>query len=335
MISSHPFGTTNKNISRIGLGTWGLGGVYYGEVPFDQGVATIHAYIEGGGRHIDTAYSYHQSEDIVGAAIKDYRREDLFITSKTYAGSFWPEREDLDRVEEECLISLRDTGAGYFDNYMIHGTPNRRDAFLKCCDAFDAIKAKGLIHSIGCSIRGPVVDQERLDTAIMAIESGRIDCIQFNYSIARQKLGEVFALARRHGVAVICRWVLESGMLAGKYPLGHDFVWPDTRNRYLPDQRDTILKIGHDIKADLPEGFTSPVQVAVAFVLSDPDVTGIILGSNTPDQAARNVELDKLPPLPADYRAKLVEKYAPLNDRCNPTGEFEHVDSPRRPLERP
>lgn len=319
-------------ISRIGLGTWGLGGVYYGEVTFEQGVETVRAYLEGGGRHIDSAFSYHQAEDIVGAAIKGFPREDLFLTSKSYSGSFLPERQDLHELKEQCEISLRDTGVDYFDCYMIHGTPPDESAFLTCCDAFEELKSSGKIRSIGCSIRGPVVTKDRLETARMAILSGRIDCIQFNYSIARQLFGEVFDLAREHGVAVINRWVIESGMLAGKYPLGQEFVWPDTRNRYLPEQRDTILKIGHDIRDSLPEGFENPVQVAVAFALADPAVTGVILGSNTPDQARRNLALDQLPPLPPDYLAMLRETYGPLNDHCNPTGEFEHVDSPRRPL---
>lgn len=325
------FGHTGMEISRIGLGTWGLGGVYYGEVPDAQGIETVRAYIDGGGRHIDTAFSYHKSEDVIGEAIKPYNREELFITSKTYAGCF-PEKNDLHEVRTQCEISLRDLGIDYLDNYMCHGTPLDADQFNRILDEFDKLKAAGKIRSIGCSIRGPTVTDQTRDTAIMAIKTGRIDCVQLTYSIARQKHGEVFQTAKKHGVAIITRWVLESGMLAGKYELGHQFVWPDTRNRYRPEERDTILQIGYDLKKMLPEGYENPIQLAVAFALADDGVTGLILGSNTADHVRRNLKLDNLPPLSADVVQKLKKMYGSFNDRCNPTGAFEHVDSPRRPL---
>ena len=326
------FGKTGMKISRIGLGTWGLGGIYYGEVPDEQGIAAVQAYIEGGGRHIDTAYSYHKSEDVIGTAIKPFNREELFITSKTYAGCF-PERGDPDQIAVHCEISLRDLGTDYLDNYMCHGTPNDADLFNTIMDEFDKLKAAGKIRSTGCSIRGPMIDDTAVATALMAIESGRIDAIQFSYSIARQKLGRVLDAAARNGVAVIGRWVLESGMLAGKYAPGHEFIWPDTRNRYRPEERDTILRIGHELKAMLPAGYENPVQLCAGFVLAEPAVTGIILGSNTPEQVRRNLALDTLPPLPPELVQQLKASYGPCNDRCNPTGEFEHVDSPRRPLD--
>ena len=318
-------------ISKIGLGTWGLGGVYYGKVPFDQGVAAVRAYLDAGGRHIDTAFSYHQSEEVIGAAIKPYRREDLFITSKTYAGC--GNRAEIPKVRTELEISLRDLGTDYVDCYMIHGSPNDPDHLRALADMFDKLKAEGKIRSIGASIRGPAVTDETLNTALLYIQSGRIDVVQLTYSIARQKHAAAIAEAAKNKVGLIARWVLESGMLAGKYPIGHEFVWPDTRNRYRPAERDGILQIGLDIQKSLPPGFDSAVEVAVAFALAEPGVTGIVLGAHSAEQALRNCRLDALPPLPADYVRMLKETCGPRNDQYNPTGEFEHVPSPRRPLD--
>ncbi len=53
-------------MAGIGLGTWGLGGVYYGEVSKAEGVATVRAFLDAGGCHIDTAFSYHKSEEVIG-----------------------------------------------------------------------------------------------------------------------------------------------------------------------------------------------------------------------------------------------------------------------------
>ena len=331
MDKKRPLGSTGISLDVIGLGTWGLGGVYYGKVPFNSGVEAVRAYIDGGGTHIDTAYSYHQSEDIVGAAIKPYARENLIITSKTYAGCMDPSR--LSDIRTECEISLRDLGTDYLDVYMIHGTPFDEDHLNRLIDEFEKLKAAGKIRHIGCSIRGPMVNDETRDTAILAARTGRIEVMQLNYSIARQKHREVFAEAGRCGVGLVCRWVYESGMLAGKYPIGHEFVWPDTRNRYRPAERDAILQIGQELKSMLPEGYKNPVEIAAMFALAEPEVGGIILGGNTADQVRRNLSLTNLPPLPAPLLKKLKENYTALNDRYNPTGEFEHVDSPRRPLE--
>ena len=318
-------------INKIGLGTWGLGGIYYGKVSFDQGVAAVRAYIDAGGRHIDTAFAYHQSEEIIGEAIKPYRREDLFITSKTYAGC--DNRADIPKVRTDLEISLRDLGVDYVDCYMIHGSPTDEEHMLALADMYDQLKAEGKILSIGASIRGPTVTDVTRDTAILYAKSGRIDVIQLTYSIARQKHLAAIAAAGQNKVGLIARWVLESGMLAGKYPIGHEFVWPDTRNRYRPAERDAILQIGLDIRKNLPPGFKNAAEVAVAFVLSEPSVTGIILGANTAEQVRRNCDLDLLPTLPPDYLQKLKNLHGPLNDQHNPSGEFEHVPSPRRPLE--
>lgn len=325
-----PLGNTGLLIDAIGLGTWGLGGVYYGEVPFAQGVATVRAYLDHGGTHLDTAYSYHQAEDIVGAAIKPYPREKLIITGKTYAGCFEP--ATIPQVRTELEISLRDLGTDYLDVYLIHGTPPAADHLNRLIDEFEKHKAAGKIRFIGCSIRGPSVTDETRDTALLAARTGRLDVIQLNCSIARQKHGAVFPVAAEHGVGIICRWVYESGMLSGKYPPGHEFIWPDTRNRYRPAERDAMLQIGQALKALLPPGFTQPVEVAAAFALAEPPVSGLVLGATTPDQVLRNLALDRLPPLPPDLPAKLKATYGPRNDQHNPTGDFEHVASPRRPL---
>jgi myo-inositol catabolism protein IolS len=319
-------------ISRIGMGTWGLGGVYYGKVPLEQGVAAVRAYIDAGGRHMDTAFAYHQSEDIIGAAIKPYRREEFFITSKTYAGC--DNRAEIPKVRTDLEISLRDLGTDYVDCYMIHGSPTDEGHMLALADMFDQLKAEGKIRSVGASIRGPTVTDVTRDTAIMYARSGRMDVIQLTYSIARQKHLAAIAAAGKNNVGLIARWVLESGMLAGKYPIGHEFVWPDTRNRYRTAERDAILQVGLDIQKDLPPGFKHAAEVAIAFALAEPAVTGIVLGANTPEQVRRNCDLDRLPPLPPDYLQKLKDAYWSRNDMHNPTGEFEHVPSPRRPLEK-
>ena len=123
-------------MAGIGLGTWGLGGVYYGEVSKAEGVATVRAFLDAGGCHIDTAFSYHKSEEVIGEAIRPYKREDLFLTSKTYAGCFG--EVDPAKIRTDLEISLRDLGTDYLDAYLIHGTPADRDHLLRLLEALES-----------------------------------------------------------------------------------------------------------------------------------------------------------------------------------------------------
>ena len=322
---------SGARISRIGLGTWGLGGIYYGDVSDQAGINTVRAYVDHGGNHIDTAFAYHKSEEVIGKALKGYPREKLFITSKTYAGS--ADEAQLEELPEHVEISLRDLQTEYLDCYLIHRAPIEPDLLDTLIEKFSKLKDQGKVLKIGVSVPGPVVTDDTLGRALLALERSEIDMIQLNYSIARQKHRQAINRAPESGTAIIARWVVESGMLTGKYEVGTEFPWPDTRNRYLPPQRDGILQIGQNLKEMLPEGYRSPREIAARFALDEPGVTGIVLGANKPEYAVANLELETLPRLPEELRNELQSRYGAMNDRFNPTGDFEHVPSPRRPIE--
>jgi aryl-alcohol dehydrogenase-like predicted oxidoreductase len=330
-MKTRPLGSTGLHISEIGFGAWGLGGVYYGKVTTEQGIAAVRAYLDAGGNHIDSAFSYHASEEIVGKAIRGYDRARLVLASKTFAGSFAV--AEIPKIRTELEITLRDLGTDYLDLYLIHGTPAAPDHFARLCDAFDELRAEGKIRVAGASIRGPAVTDESLAIARMVAASGRVGVIQVAYSIARQKHAAMFAEAAARGIGLTARWVLESGMLAGTYAPGHTFAWPDTRNRYRPHERDAMLELGQALKSMLPPGYENPVQLAAAFALAEPGMSGILLGAVRADQVRRNCTLDNLPLLPPDLVARLKAVYGPCNDAFNPTGEFEHVPSIRTGIE--
>jgi aryl-alcohol dehydrogenase-like predicted oxidoreductase len=326
-MNTRPLGNTGRQISEIGMGTWGLGGVYYGPVDDADAIAAVRAYLDAGGNHVDTAFAYHKSEPLVGKAIAGYDREKLLVASKTYAASGGPNPDKLQRCVD---ISLRDLGTDYFDIYYIHGAPDG-DNMQHALDAFNELKDKGVTRLVGASIRGPEVLADRVELARKYVRSGRCDVIQLAYSILRQAGAELFEEAREAGVAIVARGVLENGFLGGKYKPGDRFTWPDHRTRYEDEHRDRILAEiqEHICTLEMPEGYTSPAELAIKFALADPAVTSIILGANRATQVQRNIATDALAPLPADLVGLLRERYAARNDEFNPTGAFEHVPSPR------
>src|SRR5512138_2779829 len=124
------------SVPKIGFGTWNIGGGSYADPKADPASLTaLHAALETGYTHFDTAESYASghSEELVGRAIREAkaRREDLFITTKVS-----PDNLQYDQVLRSCGDSLRRLGMDYVDLYLIHWPP-RHAAELN--DAFRAL----------------------------------------------------------------------------------------------------------------------------------------------------------------------------------------------------
>lgn len=328
MKNTRKLGRTGLHISEIGLGTWALGGVYYGPVEDEEAVHTVRAYIDAGGNHIDTAFSYHKAEPLTGQAVRHYDREKLILASKTYSSH---SLEAVKNLRSDLEISLRDLGTDYVDLYYLHGPPEDPDVMHKVLDEYLALREEGKIRYVAVSIKGPCVTDDSVELARQYIASGKVDAIQIAYSALRQKAAQFFAEAHAAGVGIIARQVLESGFLTGKYKPGDRFTWPDHRTRYLDEHRDALLADVQEnfVTLEMPEGYTSPAEIAVKFALASPHVSGVILGVNKTSQVERNVRIDDLPPLPDELVARLESMYGDRNDDFNPTGELEHVPSPR------
>ena len=101
-------------LPKLGLGTWHMG---MDSSKRDQEIEAIKYAIENGMTHIDTAemYSDGESERIVGEAIKDFKREDLFITTKCSPSHF----EAGDFIDS-CEQSLKRLSLDYVDLYLLH-----------------------------------------------------------------------------------------------------------------------------------------------------------------------------------------------------------------------
>src|ERR1035437_3112185 len=118
-------------VSRIGLGTWAIGGLDWGAVPDEVAVATCLSALERGINLIDTApiYGHGHAEEIVGRAIRAHgRREDFYIATK--AGLDWNERgvfanSTAARLRLELEASLRRLGMDYIDLYQVHWPDTR------------------------------------------------------------------------------------------------------------------------------------------------------------------------------------------------------------------
>ena len=126
MVSMEITTIAGVRVSRIGLGTWAIGGLDWGAIPDEVAISTCLSAIERGINLIDTApiYGHGRSEEIVGRAMSLLgRREDFYIATK--AGLEWNERgvfanSTAARLRQEIEDSLRRLGTDYVDLYQVH-----------------------------------------------------------------------------------------------------------------------------------------------------------------------------------------------------------------------
>ncbi len=135
-------------IPILGVGTWMVGGDIEIDVSKDpQYIESLKYAISLGMTHIDTAelYAKGHTEELVGEAIKDFNRKDLFITSKVS-----PENLNYDNVINSCKKSLERLKTGYLDLYLIH-YPNPNISLKETMSAMDELVKKKLVRFIGVS----------------------------------------------------------------------------------------------------------------------------------------------------------------------------------------
>ncbi|HIE44343.1 MAG TPA: aldo/keto reductase [Candidatus Omnitrophica bacterium] len=132
----------------LGLGTWAMGGGFSKDTSHDEEeIRAIQYALDLGMRHIDTAelYGNGHAEELVGKAIKGWRREEIFITTKV-----WSDHLRFNQLIEAAKRSLGRLGTDYIDLYLIHW-PNPQVPLQESMEAMDYLIDKKLIRFIGVS----------------------------------------------------------------------------------------------------------------------------------------------------------------------------------------
>lgn len=146
----------DKNISRVGLGTWAIGGWMWGGSEEKDAIATIHRAFDLGINLIDTApvYGFGLSEEIVGIALKQYGKRDKIIIA-TKVGLSWKNQKVYRDARKETLIheidaSLKRLQVEYIDVYQLHW-PDPLVPILETALALNQLLKEGKIRAIGVS----------------------------------------------------------------------------------------------------------------------------------------------------------------------------------------
>jgi aryl-alcohol dehydrogenase-like predicted oxidoreductase len=300
-----PLGRTGVSVSKFCLGAMMFGD--WGNKDHDDSIRIIHRALDSGINFIDTAdvYSQGESEEIVGKALADGRRDDIILATKFHgAMGDDPNRQGSSRrwIIREIEDSLRRLGTDWIDLYQVH-RPRTDTDIEETLSALSDLVHQGKVRYIGSStfpasqiVEAQWVARER--------HLRRFVTEQPPYSmLVRSVEADVLPTCARHGMGVIPYSPLAGGWLSGRWrkDTGQQ---PSSRAGRLPERFDLSLP-ANQRKLDAVEqlarlaeeaGITL-IQLAIAFVLNHPAITAPIIGPRTMEQlesqlAAADVVLD-------------------------------------------
>ena len=314
-------GASGLKVSEIILGNWVTHG---SQVDDDTAIATVHAALDQGISTFDTAdvYAATRAEDVLGRALKGQRREGLEICTKVY----WPtgpgpNDRGLSRkhIMESVEGSLRRLQTDYIDLYQAHRF-DYEAPLEETLRAFDDLVRQGKVLYLGVS----EWTAEQIKAAGTIAATRGFDPIVSNqpqYSMLWRVIeAEVIPASEALGIGQIVWSPIAQGVLSGKYrpgqphPEGSRAVTGEGVNTISRWMNDPVLEAVQGllpIAADL--GIT-PAQLAVAWVLANPNVSAAIIGASRPEQVAENAAASGIE-IPPEALERIDEVLAEVVER--------------------
>jgi aryl-alcohol dehydrogenase-like predicted oxidoreductase len=326
------FGKTGLYVSEICLGTMTFGGKGFWEVVGKLGAseveATIGTALDAGVNFIDTAdvYSEGQSETLVGGALASLKRtrEQLIVATKV-RGRVGPGPNQVGLSQSHILSSidgsLRRLKLDYVDLYQIHGV-DRDTPIEETVRALDQVVRSGKARYVGFSNLPAWLAMKAIGYAD-ANGLARFQSGQVYYSIAGRDIErEIAPLALAESLAILPWSPLAGGLLSGKFD--PDKPGPEGARRttfdFPPVDRERLPKVLTALREVSSAIDTSVARVALAWQLTKPFVTSVIIGAKNKDQLADNLaavdvklspeqvaKLDAASALPPEYPGWMVE----------------------------
>jgi aryl-alcohol dehydrogenase-like predicted oxidoreductase len=288
-------GNSDLFITPIGFGAWAIGGsgweFGWGEQDDKASVAAIHRALDLGVNWIDTAavYGTGHSEEVVAFALRTWPGPLPYVFTK--CGLRWDEQGYVHRdltansIRRECEDSLRRLQVDTIDLYQIHWPS---DDLEEGWGAMAQLQKEGKVRWIGASNFN--VEELRRVQKIAPITS-----LQPPYSLVRREVErEILPYCRSNGLGVIVYSPMASGLLTGAMTRERAASLPDSdwRSRDVEFKEPRLsrnLALVERLREVGERHERPPGQVAVAWTLQNPAVTGAIVGARSAKQVGQNV----------------------------------------------
>jgi aryl-alcohol dehydrogenase-like predicted oxidoreductase len=294
-------GQTDLKITPIGIGAWAIGGgqwqFAWGPQDDNQSLAAIRAGLDCGINWIDTAavYGLGHSETVVGRVVRKLRIRPYIFTKCSLV---WDESGKISHnlqaasVRREAEASLKRLGIDTIDLYQIHwpaafGRPESESpgSIEEAVRTLAELKAEGKIRHIGVS---------NFDASQMrrALNVAPIASLQPPYSLlAREVESSILPFALEQHIGVIVYSPMASGLLTGAMTRERIASFPeDDWRKRSPNFQEPLLsrnlRLVETLRAVGERRNATPGEVAIAWTLRNPAVTGAIVGVRSAEQVS-------------------------------------------------
>lgn len=288
-------GQNGPEITTIGLGAWAIGGsstsFSWGEQDDNESIRAIQAALDSGVNWIDTAaaYGFGHSEEVVGKAVQGRRDRALLFTKCGLIKD--PNSRDAIRnltptsIRRECEDSLRRLNTDYIDLYQFHWPDDRTGTSLEESWAtMRELVKEGKVRYAGVSN----FDVELIKRCLAV---GPVDSLQPPYSLLRREYAdETLPFCKSHDIGVIVYSPMQSGLLTGKFDMNKvaEDDWRRRNRMFVEPRLANNLAFSERIRPIAEQHGKTVGQLAIAWVLMNPAVTGAIVGARNPQQVTEN-----------------------------------------------
>jgi len=309
-------GRTNLDVSEVGYGAWGIGGIQWLGGNDDESLRALRRAIDLGLNFIDTALAYGEghSEQLTGQVVRESGKKIHIATKVPPKNQLWPARPGIgieqvfpyDYVISCTETSLRNLGVDTIDLQQLHvWNPEwiDRDEWRR---ALEDLKKSGKIRYAGISI-----NDHQPDSALEIIKTGLIDTVQVIYNIFDQTPEKnLFPLCQERNIGVLARVPLDEGSLTGTITTETQFAKDDFRAFYFRgDRKKQVVEHVNALRKDLAETDGELAEIALRFCISHPAVSTVIPGMRRLKSVESNMRVSSLGALD-EATLKILKRHA-------------------------
>ena len=284
------FGKTGLRVSKLCLGTWGIGGAGWDSYSDESRMDAIKAALECGINFIDTAPAYNagKAECYVGETLnKLKKRKEVVISTK--CGNKFVDGKYLrcgskESILKQCDESLKNLKTDYIDIYLVHW-PDPDVELEETIDAVSTLKKEGKILHAGVSN----FSKEQIEEAQKYC---KIEAFQPQYSLADRKDEKLIRWAHEQGLGIMTYGTLGGGILTGNYRKLRTFEQTDSRNRFYPYFKEPLFSKVMELLTIMDqiaeERNVSLAQIAEKWVIQKRFVSSCIIGAQSRARVEEN-----------------------------------------------
>ena len=290
-MQTRQLGNSDLRITPLGVGAWAMGGAgwafSWGPQDDEESIGAIHAALDRGINWIDTAavYGLGHSEEVVGRAVKGRANRPYVFTK---CERIWNEQRQIqkslkrDSIRRECENSLRRLQMETIDLYQVHW-PEPDEDIEEGWATLAELQKEGKVRWIG-------VSNFSASQLARAQRIAPITSLQPPYSIIQPEIEQdILPFCKQNNVGVIVYSPMKSGMLTGAMTRDRiENMHADDFRKRTPNFQEPLLTRNLNLAELLREigkrHGRSPGEVAIAWTLRRPEVTGAIVGMRSPQQ---------------------------------------------------